>query len=185
MGVNLIPLPVFKRMKFYLEILNTVANRSTCRPDRKAGAIIIDKEFRIVSMGYNGTPPGVKHCSDGGCIKYDGHCIGTLHAEMNALANLKVKEEGLIMVCTLKPCLYCLKMLMAFRISKIVYLKEYGDKAREVLLKSIKASPISRAYIRQYNFLIDDRYYLPGDIEILKLDSIGLPLFQGEDDNER
>ena len=50
---------------YYLDIAQTVAERSTCL--RKMYGAIIVKDDVIVSTGYNGSPRGRKNCND---IKY-------------------------------------------------------------------------------------------------------------------
>lgn len=67
-------------------------NFSTCAK-RQYMAIILDTNKRVVGMGYNGSPPGMPHCTDGACPRmqegsepgsnYD-NCI-SVHAEQNAL----------------------------------------------------------------------------------------------------
>ena len=52
---------------YYLDIAQTVAERSTCL--RKMYGAIIVKNDVIVSTGYNGAPRGRKNCSD------LGHCM--------------------------------------------------------------------------------------------------------------
>ena len=47
---------------YYLDIAQTVAERSTCLR-RKVGSIIVKNDV-IVSTGYNGAPRGRKNCSD-------------------------------------------------------------------------------------------------------------------------
>ena len=47
---------------YYLDIAQTVAERSTCLR-KKYGAIIV-KNDSIVSTGYNGAPRGRKNCTD-------------------------------------------------------------------------------------------------------------------------
>ena len=47
---------------YYLDIAQTVAERSTCLR-RKFGAIIVKNDV-IVSTGYNGAPRGRKKCND-------------------------------------------------------------------------------------------------------------------------
>ena len=41
--------------------------RSNCMI-RKVGAVIV-RNHRQIATGYNGTPPGVKNCYEGGCKK--------------------------------------------------------------------------------------------------------------------
>ena len=54
---------------YYLDIAETVAERSTCLR-RRFGAIIVKNDV-IISTGYNGAPRGRKNCTDmGTCIRY-------------------------------------------------------------------------------------------------------------------
>lgn len=77
---------------YYLDIAETVAERSTCLR-RKFGAIIV-KNDSIISTGYNGAPRGRRNCSDlGGCMRdklgiprgerYE--LCRSVHAEANAI----------------------------------------------------------------------------------------------------
>ena len=50
------------KTNYYLDIAQTVAERSTCLR-RKFGAIIVKNDV-IVSTGYNGAPRGRKNCND-------------------------------------------------------------------------------------------------------------------------
>jgi dCMP deaminase len=59
------------------------SERSTC--NRAHVGCVIEKEGRILSTGYNGSPPGEPHCFDVGCLMENGHCIRTIHAEANAI----------------------------------------------------------------------------------------------------
>ena len=50
------------KTNYYLDIAQTVAERSTCLR-KKYGAIIVKNDV-IVSTGYNGAPRGRKNCND-------------------------------------------------------------------------------------------------------------------------
>lgn len=65
-------------------IVKAIAQLGTCRRS-KVGAIIV-RDGRIISTGYNGSPPGEPHCLDIGCLMDNGHCVRTVHAESNAIA---------------------------------------------------------------------------------------------------
>ena len=53
---------------YYLDIAETVLERSTCLR-RQYGAIIVRND-EIVATGYNGAPRGRKNCSDlGYCVR--------------------------------------------------------------------------------------------------------------------
>lgn len=77
---------------YYLDIAQTVAERSTCLR-RMFGAIIV-KNDTIISTGYNGAPRGRKNCSDLGVCMRDKLQIPrgeryelcrSIHAEANAI----------------------------------------------------------------------------------------------------
>ena len=77
---------------YYLDIAQTVAERSTCLR-RKYGAIIV-KDDVLVSSGYNGSPRGRANCTDLGYCYRDKLNIprGTryelcrsVHSEQNAI----------------------------------------------------------------------------------------------------
>ena len=60
-----------------------IANRSTCKR-AKVGAVLV-KDNKVISTGYNGSVSGTEHCIDHECLVIDGHCVRTLHAEVNAI----------------------------------------------------------------------------------------------------
>lgn len=66
------------------EIVKAVSKLGTCKR-AKVGAVLT-RDGRIISTGYNGSPPGHPHCLDVGCLMEDGHCRRTTHAEANAIA---------------------------------------------------------------------------------------------------
>lgn len=66
------------------EIVKEVSRLGTCNRS-KVGAIIV-RDGRIISTGYNGSPPGDPHCLDAGCDLVQEHCVRTTHAESNAIA---------------------------------------------------------------------------------------------------
>ena len=57
-----------EKENYYLDIAQTVLERSTCLR-RRYGAIIVRND-EIVATGYNGAPRGRKNCSDLGlCVR--------------------------------------------------------------------------------------------------------------------
>ena len=114
---------------YFLQIAQAVSTRSTC--DRlRVGAVIV-KNRRILSTGYNGSLPGTPHCDDVGHLLKDGHCVRTIHAEMNAVlqaARFGISLEGATCYCTFKPCLNCLQALLGAGVKKIIYEKIYDNQ---------------------------------------------------------
>ena len=102
--------------------------RSTCTRLTVGATIVRDK--RIIAGGYNGSVTGDLHCIDEGCYIVDGHCLRTIHAEMNAIlqcAKFGVGTENAEIYVTHFPCLQCTKMILQAGIKKIHYLKDYRN----------------------------------------------------------
>ena len=113
------------------------ATRSTCL---KSNGAVLTRENKLISQGYNGSPPGRPHCIDlEGCeVGPDGGCTRTVHAEANVIcmaAKMGVSTEGSILFCTTSPCYNCSKLLVNAGIKKVVYLNEYRDLYGVELLK--------------------------------------------------
>ena len=113
--------------EYFMNIAEIVSERGTC--DRAyVGCVLVNKDNRIVSTGYNGSISGNPQCDEVGHKMRDGHCIATIHAEINAL--IYCAKEGITVknsVCyvTHFPCLNCTKALIQAGISKIIYKKAY------------------------------------------------------------
>ena len=102
--------------------------KSTCTR-LEVGATLV-KDRRIIAGGYNGAVSGDNHCIDHGCYVVDGHCIRTIHAEMNALlqcAKLGISTDGAEIYVTHFPCLHCTKAILQAGIKKIYYLHDYHN----------------------------------------------------------
>lgn len=123
--------------EYFMDLALNVATRSTC--DRAfVGCVLVNSDNRIVSTGYNGAISGNPHCDEVGHTLRDGHCIATIHAEMNALlycAKEGIGVKGCICYVTHFPCLNCTKSLIQAGISKIYYHEAYrvDDYAIELL----------------------------------------------------
>jgi dCMP deaminase len=118
--------------EYFTRIAHEVATRSTC-PRLAVGAVIV-RDKRILTTGYNGSPSGMPHCDDVGCLIriVDGResCQRTLHAEQNAIIQAAyhgVSVRDSILYCTHQPCLLCTKMIMNAGIEKVRYVVGYPD----------------------------------------------------------
>jgi len=120
--------------RYFIEIARMVAMRSNCVKRRVAAVIVKDR--RIISTGYNGTPRGVKNCSEGGCPRCSRfgpsgadleECLCS-HAEENAITQSAyhgVNIKGSHLYTTYSPCLICTKMIINAGISEVVYNVDY------------------------------------------------------------
>lgn len=105
-----------------------LALRSTCERLSVGATIVRDK--RIIAGGYNGSISGGVHCRDEGCYVIDGHCVRTIHAEMNALlqcAKFGVPTSGAEIYVTHFPCLQCCKAIIQSGIKKVYYAEDYRN----------------------------------------------------------
>lgn len=128
------------RAELFRELVLSIAKRSTCT--RKSVGAVIVKDGRVLSMGYNGSPSGMPHCIDEGCLLGpEGGCIRTQHAEANAIA--WAAREGIsLMGATLwvtdSPCLSCAKLIVNAGIVEVVYLQRYRDESGIRLLNDAR-----------------------------------------------
>lgn len=134
--------------EYFFNIAELVRSRANCLR-RQVGAVIV-KDYRILSTGYNGTPHGIKNCSQGGCerclkrdkgeidrYEYEESCI-CLHAEQNAIiqaAYLGVSTKDATLYCTTNPCSSCAKMLINAGVKRVVCRIEHHDQEGINLLK--------------------------------------------------
>lgn len=116
---------------YFLNIAKAVSERADCSR-RKVGAVIV-RDNRIVSTGYNGSPPKAASCLDGACPRansdaepgssYDtgpGACIA-IHAEANAILYAGIDGcKGSTMYVTDTPCEGCQKLILASGIEWVI-----------------------------------------------------------------
>lgn len=115
--------------EYFAELAQVVAKRSTCNR-RSVGAVLV-RDKRILTTGYNGSPPGLPHCTDAGCLMVEGHCVRAIHAEQNAIVQAAlhgIDLRGATCYVTSSPCVHCAKMLIAAGITRIVYLDSYTEQ---------------------------------------------------------
>lgn len=128
--------------EYFMEITDLVASRSTC--DRAfVGCLLVNDDNRIVSSGYNGSISSMPHCDEIGHTMRDGHCIATIHAEINAL--IYCAKEGIsVKNCTAYvthfPCLNCTKALIQAGIKQIYY--KYDYRVDEYALKLLTTNGV-------------------------------------------
>jgi len=122
---------------YFMEITRVVATRSTCLR-RQVGALLV-RDKRILSSGYNGTPRGLVHCMETGCLR-EGMGIPSgqrqelcrgLHAEQNVIVHAAyhgINIAGAVLYVTHQPCITCAKMIINAGIVKVIYAGEYPDE---------------------------------------------------------
>lgn len=122
---------------YFMELAEVVSSRSTCLR-RQVGAVIV-KNKQILSTGYNGSPSGLRHCAEVGCLRQQlqipsaerTEICRAVHAEQNALvqaAKHGVAIDGADIYTTLEPCVLCTKLLINSGIRRVIFAKPYPDQ---------------------------------------------------------
>ena len=115
--------------EYFMKIAEQVATRSTC--DRKHIGAVIVRDKTILSTGYNGSLRGAPHCDDAGHDMENGHCVRTVHAEANAVAQAAkngVRIDDSEIYVTASPCLTCFKLVANCGIRTIFFKEFYRDE---------------------------------------------------------
>jgi dCMP deaminase len=115
--------------RYFMNIAQVVSSRATC--DRRFVGAVIVRDRTILSTGYNGSIRGMPHCSEVGHDMENGHCVATIHAEMNAIlqaAKNGVRIDGASIYITASPCWTCFKALANAGIRRICYGQFYRDE---------------------------------------------------------
>lgn len=115
--------------EYFMSIAEQVATRSTC--DRKHIGAVIARDKTILSTGYNGSLRGAPHCDHAGHDMENDHCIRTVHAEANAVA--QAAKHGIMidraeLYVTASPCLTCFKLIANAGITTVYYKEFYRDQ---------------------------------------------------------
>jgi len=130
--------------QYFMTITRQVAERSTCTR-AKVGAVIV-RDKNILATGYNGSPAGMPHCLDVGCLVYksttpsgevEDNCFRTIHAEINAIAQAAKNGHAITdadVYITHTPCIHCLKVLVNTGIKRILYERPYKLHTLEEML---------------------------------------------------
>jgi dCMP deaminase len=134
--------------EYFMNITDMVKTRSTCMR-RQVGAVIV-RDKRILTTGYNGTPAGLRHCAEVGCLRDElkipsgeRHelCRG-IHAEQNAIiqaAVFGVSIQNGTIYTNVSPCILCTKIIINSGITRIVTREAYNDT---LALKMLEESGI-------------------------------------------
>jgi len=144
-----------------MDLAKVMAKRSTCQ--RGLVGVVISREGRVLSTGYNGVPAGMPHCDHTCSCKDvvhlrpllqdkvhnvhfpqcdfhpDSRCTKVVHAEANAVsfaARHGIALEGAEVFTTLAPCSQCAKLLINAGVVAVHCGQEYSAHEGVELLRS-------------------------------------------------
>lgn len=109
----------------FIEVTKLISTKSK-DPSTKVGSIIVDKNNRIVSTGYNGPPKN----TDDRDIIFENREIKlkrTLHAELNAILFAKQDLTDMTIYVTHPPCTQCAAAIIQTGICKVICIKPSED----------------------------------------------------------
>lgn len=113
----------------FLALANTVSMFSK-DPSTKVGAVIVDDDNRVISIGYNGFPKGIR--DDNRLRNRELKYEMIVHAEANALLFANAPVRG----CTIytwpfQPCSRCASLIIQAGIRRVVSVESKDQKWRE------------------------------------------------------
>ncbi|QEG07744.1 dCMP deaminase [Salmonella phage SE4] len=130
-------------------------------PKRSVGCVIVDAKKRIISTGYNGLPEQLDALKE---VPNDLKNALTIHAEVNALANIRKELDAstlgpVTVYITYPPCEHCAKMLTAnLNVKRVV---AFVHKAKQTKWKDSMANAVSHLVVGE-GVIYDE--FEPGDI---------------------
>ncbi|MGH7949333.1 MAG: deoxycytidylate deaminase, partial [Candidatus Binataceae bacterium] len=134
--------------QYFMTITREVAERSTCLR-AKVGAVIV-RDRSILATGYNGSPAGLPHCTEVGCLIYESinpdgeveqNCFRTIHAEINAITQAArngaaIRDADIYVTHT--PCIHCMKVLINTGIRNVFFGTPYKLHTVKELIKGAR-----------------------------------------------
>ena len=121
------------RHEAMMAVAENVACLATCYR-RAVGCVLVSARKEVLATGYNGPSRGTPHCLDGGVgdggegelcpgaldDRHEGLCRA-VHAEANALVQLRDPWLPLIAYVTAAPCARCTRMLANTSLVAVIY----------------------------------------------------------------
>lgn len=101
-------------------------------PATRVGACIVNREKRVIGLGYNGMPRG--NDKDFVWTKSDVPAFTkknfVVHAEVNAILNTTAPIKHAVLYTTLFPCSDCAKFIAQSGVEKVIF-QNYNDSQYE------------------------------------------------------
>ena len=112
----------WKRPKWddYFMSMAILVSMRSIDPSQKNGCIIVDKNNKILSVGYNGFPRN--SIDELIPLKRPDKYLFIEHAEKNAILNRQFSIEGSTLYVTSIPCLACMRSIIQSGVKRVVYL---------------------------------------------------------------
>ena len=126
---------------YFMGFARAAAARATCDRKHVGAVIVVDRQ--VAATGYNGSVRGLPHCDEAGHDMVGGHCVRTIHAEMNALAQgarRGVRLEGAWIYTTASPCWACFRVLVNAGIERFVFAEPYREEDHRARIEEVAST---------------------------------------------
>ena len=133
-----------KRISFMEAAIQTAIlwSKRSEDPYKKVGVCILNKDGRVLSIGYNGLVPKFK-TNKKFFNDRDNRRKYMIHAEINALSLIKRTDEPYLLASTLLPCSNCATNIVAYGVKTVVYSEDYEkDTSAKDIFKFYKVKLI-------------------------------------------
>lgn len=136
----------------FLEMAKLVSSWSK-DPGTQVGAIIVDDKNRVISVGFNGFPRGVKDYAKR-LKDRDLKLSMTIHAEENAIFFAKGNLENCtVYVYPFLPCSSCASKIIQKGVNRVVSVNNFPDKWKESFELSMDLFKEANVQVKLYEDL--------------------------------
>lgn len=138
---------------YFMGIAQLSSKRSK-DPKTQVGACIVNKDNKIVGIGYNGFPKNIS--DDDFPWKDEGRYLETkypyvVHAEANAILNATQSLKDCTLYVTLFPCNECTKLIIQSGIKELVYVSN-KDEGKDFQIASKLMLEKANVMLRQLSW---------------------------------
>ncbi len=123
---------IVDQLNWDTKFLNLAKNISSWSkdPSTKVGAVVVDAKNRVVSVGYNGFPIGIK--DDDRLFNREEKYKMVVHAEMNAIlfAQRSLLDHKLY-TYPFQPCARCAGVIIQSGIKKVITISSNTERWKE------------------------------------------------------
>ena len=107
----------------------------------KQGCVIVDKNKKVLSLGYNGPPKGSLD-KEIPITQRPYKYLLMEHAELNALNNRQLGVEGSTIYVTSMPCVNCMRSILQAGITRVIHgpfksraISKIDEEAMEMMMR--------------------------------------------------
>lgn len=124
-------------------------------PNTQVGACIVNRDKKIVGIGYNGFPIGINDSEfpwENVGEHLDTKYPYVVHAEPNAILNSTTSLKNCILYVTLFPCNECAKLIIQAGIKEIIFLEDKYSSSESIIASKKMFDAVGVTY-RRINML--------------------------------